>query len=39
MNMPRASRRISAAVVVQALLFCWLLGLSVTMTLGYRAVN
>ncbi|KXU38337.1 hypothetical protein AXE65_01870 [Ventosimonas gracilis] len=39
MNMPRVSRRISAAVVVQTLLFCWLLGLSVAMVLGYRAVN
>jgi len=33
------SRRISAAVAVQALLFCWLLGLSVALALGYRAVH
>jgi len=33
------SRRISAAVAVQVLLFCWLLGLSVALPLGYRAVN
>jgi len=39
MNAPRVSRRISAAVVVQTLFFCWLLGLSVAMVQGYRAVN
>jgi len=39
MSAPRVSRRISAAVVVQALLFCWLLGLSVAWALGYRAVH
>jgi len=39
MNALRASRRISAAVVMQALLFCWLLGLSVALALGFRAVH
>jgi len=39
MNAPRVSRRISAAMVTQALFFCWLLGLSVALALGYRAVN
>jgi len=39
MNAPRASRRITVAVAVQILLFVWLLGLSVAMVLGYRAVN
>jgi len=38
MNAPR-SRRISAAVAMQVLFFCWLLGLSVALALGYRAVN
>jgi len=38
MNAPR-SRRISAAVAVQVLLFCWLLGLSVALALDYRAVH
>jgi len=39
MSAPRVSRRISAAVAVQILLFVWLLGLSVTVVLGYRAVH
>jgi len=38
MNTP-LSRRISAAVAVQILLFIWLLGLGVAMVLGYRTVN
>jgi len=39
MSAPRGLRRISVAVMTQALLFCWLLGLSVAVVLGYRAVH
>jgi len=39
MNAPRTSRRIGVSAVVQVLLFCWLLGFSVAVVLGYRTVN
>jgi hypothetical protein len=39
MNAPQASRRPSAAVVVQSLLWLWLIGLSVFVALGYQTMN
>ena len=35
MNAPQPSRRPTAAVVVQSLLWLWLIGLSVIVALGY----
>ncbi|MDF8361321.1 MULTISPECIES: hypothetical protein [Pseudomonadota] len=39
MSDPQFSRRSAAAVVVQSLMWLWLLGLSVLVVLSYRAVN
>ena len=39
MNAPQASRRPAAAVVVQSLLWLWLIGLSVFVALGYQTMN
>ena len=39
MNAPQSSRRPTAAVVVQSLLWLWLLGLSVIVALGYQAMS
>ncbi|ENR4037133.1 TPA: hypothetical protein L4R01_004919 [Pseudomonas aeruginosa] len=39
MNAPQSSRRPAAAVVVQSLLWLWLLGLSVIVALGYQAMS
>ena len=39
MNAPQASRRPAAAVVVQSLLWLWLIGLSVFGALGYQTMN
>jgi len=39
MNTSRISRRISVAVVVQTLIFVWLLGLSAEMVLGFRVIG
>ena len=39
MNAPQASRRPAAAVVVQSLLWLWLIGLSVFVALGYQTLN
>ncbi|MBO9356023.1 hypothetical protein GG851_18705 [Bordetella petrii] len=39
MNMPQPAHRSTAAVVVQSLLWLWLIGLSVFVLLGYQALN
>ncbi|WP_454693383.1 hypothetical protein [Achromobacter aegrifaciens] len=39
MNAPQSSRRPTAAVVVQSLLWLWLLGLSVCVALGYQTMS
>ncbi len=39
MNAPQSSRRPTAAVVVQSMLWLWLLGLSVIVALGYQAMS
>ncbi|VFR55594.1 Methyl-accepting chemotaxis protein [plant metagenome] len=39
MNAPQPAQRSTAAVVVQSLLWLWLLGLSVIVALGYFAIN
>ena len=39
MNAPQSSRRPAAAVVVQSLLWLWLIGLSVFVALGYQTMN
>jgi len=39
MSAPRIFRRLSVAVVVQTLIFCWLLGLSAAVMLGFRTVH
>ena len=39
MNAPQASRRPAAAVVVQSLMWLWLIGLSVLVALGYQTMN
>ena len=39
MNAPQASRRPAADVVVQSLLWLWLIGLSVFVALGYQTMN
>ncbi len=39
MTTPHSSRRPTAVVVVQSLLWLWLLGLSVVVALGYQAMN
>ena len=39
MNAPQATQRSTAAVVVQSLMWLWLIGLSVLMALGYQAMN
>lgn len=39
MNAPRSAQRSTAAVVVQSLMWLWLLGLSVLLVLGYQAMN
>lgn len=39
MNVPQSSRRPIATVVVQSLLWLWLLGLSVIVALGYQAMS
>ena len=39
MNAPQPAQRSTAAVVVQSLLWLWLLGLSVFVALGYQAMN
>ncbi|MBG5754452.1 hypothetical protein I5E65_15750 [Pseudomonas aeruginosa] len=39
MNAPQSLRRPTAAVVVQSLLWLWLIGLSVFVALGYQAMN
>ena len=39
MNAPQASRRPAAAVVVQSLLWLWLIGISVFVALGYQTMN
>lgn len=39
MNAPQPSRRPTAAVVVQSLLWLWLIGLSVIVALGYLAMR
>lgn len=39
MNAPQSSRRPTAAVVVQSMLWLWLLGLSVFVALGYQAMS
>ncbi|HEC0464026.1 TPA: hypothetical protein R1R33_002441, partial [Pseudomonas aeruginosa] len=39
MTTPHSSRRPTAVVVAQSLLWLWLLGLSVVVALGYQAMN
>lgn len=39
MNAPQPAQRSTAAVVVQSLMWLWLLGLSVFVALGYQAMN
>ncbi|NMX87580.1 hypothetical protein HBO11_18690 [Pseudomonas sp. WS 5010] len=39
MNAPQSAQRSTAAVVVQSLMWLWLLGLSVLLALGYQAMN
>ncbi|EER59582.1 conserved hypothetical protein [Acidovorax delafieldii 2AN] len=39
MNAPQSAQRSTAAVVVQSLMWLWLLGLSVLVALGYQAMN
>ncbi|HFT7392337.1 TPA: hypothetical protein ACGRYD_004273 [Aeromonas hydrophila] len=39
MNAPHPAQRSTAAVVVQSLMWLWLLGLSVFVALGYQAMN
>ncbi|CAE6776734.1 hypothetical protein CFBP6600_22790 [Xanthomonas arboricola pv. corylina] len=39
MSVPRSARRPAAVVVVQSLLWLWLIGLSVFVALGYQAMN
>ena len=39
MNAPRSARRSAAAVVVQSLLWLWLIGLSVFVALGYQTMK
>ena len=39
MNAPQHAQRSTAAVVVQSLMWLWLIGLSVFVALGYQAVN
>jgi len=39
MNAPQPAQRSTAAVVVQSLMWLWLLGLSVLVALGYQAMN
>ncbi|MFO6334588.1 hypothetical protein ACLBVB_32190, partial [Pseudomonas aeruginosa] len=39
MNTPQSSRRPAVAVVMQSLLWLWLLGLSVIVALGYQAMS
>ena len=39
MNAPRSARRSAAVVVVQSLLWLWLIGLSVFVALGYQTMN
>ena len=39
MNAPRPAHRSTAAVVVQSLMWLWLIGLSVLVALGYQAMN
>ncbi|MBG6595968.1 hypothetical protein I5I64_00305 [Pseudomonas aeruginosa] len=39
MNVPQAAQHSTAAVVVQSLMWLWLLGLSVLVALGYQAMN
>ena len=39
MNGPQPAHRSTAAVVVQSLMWLWLIGLSVLVALGYQAVN
>lgn len=39
MNAPQSAQRSTAAVVVQSLMWLWLLGLSVLLVLGYQAMN
>lgn len=39
MNAPQSARRPTAAVVVQSLLWLWLIGLSVFAALGYQTMN
>ena len=39
MNAPQPVQRSTAAVVVQSLMWLWLIGLSVLVALGYQAMN
>lgn len=39
MNAPQPAQRSTAAVVVQSLMWLWLIGLSVLVALGYQAMN
>ncbi|KLR56861.1 hypothetical protein [Diaphorobacter sp. J5-51] len=39
MNAPQSARRPAAAVVVQSLLWLWLIGISVFVALGYQTMN
>lgn len=39
MNAPKSLQRPTTAVVVQSLLWLWLIGLSVFMAIGYQAIN
>ncbi len=39
MNAPQPTQRSTAAVVVQSLMWLWLIGLSVLVALGYQAMN
>ena len=39
MNAPQPAHRSTAAVVVQSLMWLWLIGLSVLVALGYQAMN
>ena len=39
MNAPQPAQRSTAAVVVQSLIWLWLIGLSVVVALGYQAMN
>ena len=39
MNSPQPAHRSTAAVVVQSLMWLWLIGLSVLVALGYQAMN